>query len=65
MTPDERKLLEKMDQMILNASVEELKKIQEFDIQTQMNGLSFYDALVNSKFVPHQSVKQKTRESKK
>ncbi len=65
MTPDERKLLQKIDQMILNASDEELKKIQETDIQTQMNGLSFYDIMINSKFLPNQSIKNKTRENRK
>ena len=65
MTPDERKLLQKLDQMILNASDEELKKIQEADIQTQMNGLSFYDTMINSKFVPNQSIKHETREKRK
>ena len=65
MTPDERKLLQKLDQMILNASDEELKKIQKVDIQTQMNGLSFYDTMINSKFLPNQSIKYKTRENRK
>lgn len=65
MTPDERKLLQKLDQIILNASGEELKKIQEVDIRTQMSGLSFYDTLINSKFVPNQSIKQETQEAKK
>jgi len=65
MTPDERKLLQKLDQMILNASDEELKKIQKVDIQTQMNGLSFYDTMINSKFLPNQSIKNKARENRK
>ena len=49
MNPAERELLKKLDQMILNATGEELEKIQQLDLQTQMDGLSFYDALVNSK----------------
>ena len=49
MNPAERELLAKLDQMILDASGEELKQIQEIDLQTQMDGLSFYDAFVNSK----------------
>ncbi|MCV0373033.1 MAG: hypothetical protein K5793_05710 [Nitrosarchaeum sp.] len=65
MTPSERELLEKLDQMIMNASDEELKKIQEVDIQTQLDGLSFYDVFVNSKSLVNQSIKQETRESRK
>ncbi len=48
MTPAERQLLEKLDNLVLTASGEELRKIQEIDIQTQMNGMSFYDVFVNS-----------------
>lgn len=60
MTPDERKLLQKLDQIILNASDDELKKIQEVDLQTQMDGLSFYDALINSRYLPNQRIKQES-----
>lgn len=65
MTPAERELLAKLDQMILNASGEELKKIQEVDLQTQLDGMSFYDAFVNSKSLVNQSIKRETRESRK
>lgn len=64
MTPAERKLLEKLDNLVLTASGDELRKIQEIDIQTQMNGLSFYDAFVNSTSLTNQSIKQESRESK-
>jgi hypothetical protein len=64
MTPAERQLLEKLDNLVLNASGEELRKIQEIDIQTQMNGLSFYDAFVNSTSLTNQSIKQESQESK-
>ena len=64
MTPAERELLEKLDQMIIDATNEELEKIQEIDIKTQMSGLSFYDAFVNSKYLVNQQIKQETRESK-
>ena len=36
MTPAERELLEKLDNLVLTASGDELRKIQEMDIQTQM-----------------------------
>jgi hypothetical protein len=64
MTPAERQLLEKLDNLVLTASGDELRKIQEIDIQTQMNGMSFYDAFVNSTSLVNQSIKQESHESK-
>ena len=64
MTPSERQLLEKLDNLVLTASGDELRKIQEIDIQTQMNGLSFYDVFVNSTSLANQSIKQESQESK-
>ena len=64
MTPAERQLLEKLDNLVLTASGDELRRIQEIDIQTQMNGLSFYDAFVNSTPLANQSTKQESHESK-
>ncbi len=65
MTPAERKLLDKLDQLVMGSSGEELKKIQEIDLLTQMDGHSFYDAYVNSTTLANQSIKQESRESKK
>ena len=48
MTPNERECLQKLDDLILNASVEELKKLQEIDFNTQLEGLSFYDVYLDS-----------------
>ena len=48
MTPDERQCLQNLDNIVLNASPEELKKIQEIDSKTQLEGLSFYDIYVDS-----------------
>jgi hypothetical protein len=39
----ERKFMKELDEMILNASESQLKKIQELDIETQMDGSNFYD----------------------
>jgi hypothetical protein len=64
MTPSERQLLEKLDNLVLTASGDELRKIQEIDIQTQMNGMSFYDVFVNSTSLVNQSIKQESQESK-
>ena len=43
----ERKYQKDVDELILNASPEELKKIQEIDMNTQLSGNSFYDSLSN------------------
>ena len=48
MTPSERKCLQKLDDLVLNASPKELKKLQEIDSKTQLEGLSFYDVYVDS-----------------
>ncbi len=61
MSPSERRYLQKIDDLVLDASVEELKKIQEIDHQTQMGELSFYDVYVDSMINP--SIKESFRES--
>ncbi len=61
----ERKLLDKLDKLVTDSSGEELKKIQEIDLRTQMDGQSFYDAYVNSSILTNQSIKQESRDHKK
>ncbi len=39
MSQEERKLLQLMDEHILNASPEELAKLQQTDISTQLDGV--------------------------
>jgi len=63
MTPVERKCLQKLDDLILNASMEELHKIQEIDYQTQMDGLSLYDVYIDSSSLINNSIKKSFRES--
>jgi len=63
MTPKERKHLQKLDDLVLNASPEELTKIQEVDHQTQMEGLSFYDVYLNSSSLINQGIKKSFRKS--
>lgn len=63
MTPKERQELQKLDDLVENASPEELKKIQEIDFQTQMEGLSFYDVYVDSSSLVNQSIKKSFRKS--
>ncbi len=62
-TPKEREHLKKLDEMILNASSDELKKIQEIDQQTQLEGLSFYDVYLDSRSLVNQSIKKPFRKS--
>jgi len=58
MSPSERQFLEKFDNLILTASESELHKIQEIDIQTQMDGLSFYHIFDNSSSLVNQTIEQ-------
>ena len=65
MNPAERKLLDKLDKLVIESSGEKLKKIQEIDLRTQMDGQSFYDAYVNYSTLTNQSIKQESRDYKK
>ena len=63
MNTDERKHFQKLDNLILNASKEELKKIQEIDNQTQMDGVSLYEVYLDSSSLINQSIKKPSRHS--
>lgn len=63
MSPAERKELQKLDNLVLDASSEELKKIQEIDHQTQMEGLSFYDVYLDSSSLINPNIKKSFRKS--
>ena len=43
MSQEERKLMQLIDECILNATPEELTKLQQVDISTQLDGVWFYD----------------------
>ena len=43
MSQEERKLMQLMDDYILNAPPEKLTKLQQADISTQLDGVWFYD----------------------
>lgn len=62
MSPSERRLLSKIDDIVLNASAKELKKIQEADVNTQLDGLSFYDVYVNSENLTNQTIQQELQD---
>ncbi len=63
MSPTERRELQKIDDLVLDASPEDLKKIQEIDCQTQMEGLSFYDVYLDPSSLINQSIKKSFRKS--
>ncbi|MEX0862424.1 hypothetical protein [Nitrosopumilus sp.] len=63
MTPKEREHLQKLDDLVLNASSEELMKIQEIDYQTQMEGLSFYDVFLDSSSLVNRNIKKSSKKS--
>ncbi len=63
MSPAERRHLQKLDDLVHDASPEDLKKIQEIDYQTQMEGLSFYDVYLDSSSLINQSIKKSFRKS--
>ncbi len=52
-----------LDDLVLNASSEELKNIQEIDHQTQMDGLSLYDVYIDSSSLVNQSIKNHSKKS--
>ena len=63
MNIEDRKNLQHLDELILNASDEELEKIQEIDYQTQLDGESFYHIYVNSESLVPPSIKKSFRKS--
>ncbi|MEK0330568.1 MAG: hypothetical protein QQN49_04945 [Nitrosopumilus sp.] len=63
MSPAERKELQKLDDLVLGASPEVLKKIQEIDYQTQMDELSFYDVYLDSSSLVNPNIKKSLKKS--
>ena len=60
MSFQERQNMKNIDKLILNATPEELKKFQELDMTTQLEGKSFYDTCVESKVSPIQKTRKKS-----
>ena len=48
MSQEERKLMNLIDEYILNATPEELTQLQQMDIDTQLDGVWFYDTCNHS-----------------
>jgi len=63
MNSTERKNLQQLDELVLNASAEELEKIQEIDYRTQMDGESFYHIYVNSDSLIYPNIEKSFRKS--
>ena len=64
MNKAERELLNKLDELVINASGDELKKIQDLDLETQLNGSSFYEAYLDSTALVNQSIRNESNDSK-
>ena len=64
MNQAERELLDKLDKLVMNASGDELKKIKELDLETQLDGTSFYDAYLDSTALVNQTIKKESNDSK-
>ena len=64
MNKAERELLDKLDELVINASGDELKKIQELDLENQLNGNSFYEEYLNSTALVNQSIRKESNDSK-
>ncbi len=45
----ERQYMKAIDEKILSASGKELKRLQELDLDSQLNGTSFYEVYVSKK----------------
>lgn len=65
MNSKERELLDALDKLILESSEEELEKIQQVDLETQLSGGSFYDEYLNATALVNQTIKKESSDSKK
>ena len=61
MSQEDRKLMRLIDEHILNASSEELTRLQQADISTQLDGVWFYDHYTSL----HQKSQQKIQTKNK
>ena len=62
MNSAERQLLDKLDNLVLNASSDDLQRIQDLDIETQLSGFSFYDSFLNSKTLINQIIRKESKD---
>ncbi len=61
----EREFMKKVDDAIMKATPEELKKMQELDLDSQLQGTTFYDILIktkpSSKYLKTQTINKKRK----
>ena len=62
MNSKERQLLDKIDDLVLNASSDDLQRIQQLDVENQLSGFSFYDSFLNSKTLVNQTVRKESKD---
>jgi len=62
---EERKLAKHVDEIILNASQTELLEIQKLDIDTQLEGNSFYEIYSTKRKISNKQVSPKVHSPKK
>ena len=48
MSHEERRLMRRVDEIVLGATPERLAELQRLDVETQMSGVSFYDHAIES-----------------
>ena len=62
---EEREFAKSVDEIILNASTAELIEIQKLDIDTQLEGNSFYEIYSTKRKVNNKHVSPKVHSSKR
>ena len=62
---EERKLVNHVDEIILNASQAELLEIQKLDTDTQLEGNSFYEIYSSTRKINNKQVSPKVHSPKK
>ena len=62
---EEREYAKHVDELILNASADELLEIQKLDMETQLDGNSFYEIHATKRKANHKRISPKVHSSKK
>ena len=57
----ERKLMQQVDKIILDADPEELTELQKIDAETQLDGVCFYDHYTSLHQKPEQKIQTKNK----
>ncbi|RNJ74900.1 MAG: hypothetical protein D9C04_00705 [Nitrosopumilus sp. B06] len=61
MNAEERRRLQRLDDLVQDSTRENLEKIQEADRHTQMEGMPFYDVYVDSASLINTPIKKSAR----